>query len=140
VRFVQVWKPVSGVIDFRAAGGPAEVLRALIASWNVAQVCYDPSQLHDMMTELRSDGRVYVSEFAQGAERLTADRLLYDLITQRRLAHDGNADLKQHIENADAKQDAETRKLRIVKREQSLKIDLAVALSMAAKRCLELAI
>lgn len=140
VRHVQAWRPVGGVIDFRAPGGPREVLNALIDSWNVVQVCYDPSQLHDMMTELFASGRVYVAEFNQGAERLVADRLLYDLITQRRIAHPGDAALRQHIDNANAKPDPDTRKIRIVKREPSLKIDLAVALSMAAKRCLDLAV
>lgn len=140
VRHVQCWRPQNGVIDFRAAGGPRDVVNALIDSWGVVQVCYDPSQLHDMMTEMAQTGRVYVAEFNQGAERLTADRLLYDLITQRRLAHGGDALLRQHIDNANAKPDADTRKIRIVKREPSLKIDLVVALSMAAKRCLDLSL
>ena len=50
------------------------------------------------------------------------------------LQHDakyGNAALRRHIDNADRKPDHESRKLRIVKREQALKIDLTVCLSMA---------
>jgi len=141
VRHVQVWKPTAQTpVDIRGAGGPREVLYALIESWNVQQVCFDPSQLLDLMGELARDGRVYVAEFGQGPERLASDRLLYDLIVQRRIAHPGDADLTAHVSNADVKLDTDGRKLRIVKREQSLKIDGAVALSMSAKRCLDLAL
>ena len=141
VRHVQSWRPpAGGVIDYGAAGGPLEVLNALIDSWNVVQVTYDPYQLHAPMTELRKRGRVYVSDFGQQTERLEADAQLRQLIMQRRLAHPGDAMLTAHIANADAKVDAGESRLRIVKREQSLKIDLAVALSMAAHRCLRLSL
>jgi hypothetical protein len=60
--------------------------------------------------------------------------LLWDLITQRRIAHDGNPDLRAHIDHADKKVSSEGRQIRIVKRAQSLKIDLAVMLSMGCAR------
>lgn len=141
VRHVQAWRPrPGGVIDYDAAGGPMEVLRALIASWNVTQVTYDPYQLHAPMTALRNQGRTYVSDFGQQTERLEADADLRRLIMHRRIAHPGDAALTEHIRNADAKIDADERRLRIVKREQSLKIDLAVCLSMAVHRCLRLSL
>jgi hypothetical protein len=140
VRHIQEWKPHNGLIDYDAEGGPVEVLNALIASWDVAQVCYDPYQLHQMMTRYRTAGKVFVSEFNQGTERLEADKQWLDLIVQRRVAHDGNATLRQHIDNADRKPDPESRKLRIVKRMQALKIDLCVCCSMASYRCLNLPI
>lgn len=141
VRHVQAWRPrPGGVIDYDAPGGPMEVLRALIASWNVTQVTYDPYQLHAPMTALRNQGRTYVSDFGQQTERLEADADLRRLIMHRRIAHPGDAALTEHIRNADAKVDADERRLRIVKREQSLKIDLAVCLSMAVHRCLRLSL
>jgi phage terminase large subunit-like protein len=67
------------------------------------------------------------------------DKTLYDLIRDRRVSHDGNADLRQHIANANAKLEKDQdSKLRIVKKTQSRKIDLAVALSMACWECLRL--
>jgi hypothetical protein len=135
VRHVQEWRPVGGKIDYQY---PESTLRALIASWDVVQVCYDPYQLHDMMTRIKNEGVVYVSPFAQGGERLEADRQLYDLIMQRRLAHPGDPALRAHIDHANKKPDPETRRLRLWKRVDSLKIDLAVCLSMAAYRCLNL--
>jgi len=52
-------------------------------------------------------------------------------VINRRVAHDGNAALSEHVKNANIAVDAQSRKLRIVKRESSLKIDLAVCASMA---------
>jgi phage terminase large subunit-like protein len=136
VRHVQEWKPPhGGEIDYASVEG---VLNALIDSWAVVELCYDPYQLAYLAQRLRTQGRVMVTEFNQGGMRLESDKMLLDLITQRRIAHDGNAELRQHVDNADKKIDGESRRLRIVKREQSLKIDLTVALSMAAYRCLML--
>jgi phage terminase large subunit-like protein len=114
-----------------------EEIKALKAEkgWYIAQVAYDPYQLEMMMEEL---GRVMWTEaFNQQSDREKSDKLLYDLITQGRLAHDGNhPDLKQHLQNADRKLTGDDRKMRIVKREETAKVDLAVATSMACYRCL----
>ena len=66
-----------------------------------------------------------------------ADKQLLDLITARKALHDGNKELRAHIDNADRKSDG-TGKLRIVKRSETQKVDLAVALSMAVAECLRL--
>jgi phage terminase large subunit-like protein len=72
--------------------------------------------------------------FPQGQARLESDKGLYYLITTRRLAHDGQqAALTEHLANANRKLDADGR-MRIIKRAYRLKIDLAVALGMAAQR------
>lgn len=145
VRFVQKWEPrggqSGGQIDFEGTEddpGPERVIRALAERHNVLEMAYDPYQLHQMATRIRREGRMMVREFPQKEDRLEADKGLLDLVTQRRIAHDGNTDLRSHIDNADRKTDLETRKLRIVKRTPSLKVDLAVALSMGAYRCLKL--
>jgi len=147
VRFVQEWKPRKGIIDFQGSEddpGPERVLRRLISEYNVVQVCYDPYQLHDMATRLRNEGLGWFEEFPQGPGgekrpgRPIADKQLLDLIIARRIAHDGNAALRAHLDNSDKKPDPETRKVRIVKREQSLKVDLAVCLSMASMEILRL--
>jgi hypothetical protein len=72
--------------------------------------------------------------FPQGQARLESDKGLYDLVTERRFAHDGNAQLREHIDNANVKKSADGRQWRIVKRRQSQKIDLAVAAGMGAAR------
>lgn len=141
VRFVQEWKPVNGVISFQGTEetpGPERVLRRLCQSYNVVCVTYDEYMLADMAQRLTSEGVAWFRVFSQGGDRLEADKGLFDLIIERRIAHDGNADLRRHIDNANRKPDPETRKLRLVKREASLKIDLSVCLSMSCRVALAL--
>jgi phage terminase large subunit-like protein len=143
LRMTREWRPVDGVIRFGDKGDPETprgYVQMLIDRFNVVQLCGDPYQLHQMFGEIRDAGRVYVAEFNQGAERLESDNQLKQLIIERRISHDGDATARRHIENADAKVDADAHKLRIVKREQSMKIDVAVCISMAAKRCLDLSL
>lgn len=133
VRFVRVWVPRGGALDFDDI--ETEII-AFCEQYNVIQITYDSYQLHQMMTGLGK--RWWTDAFSQQGERLEADKALLDGIQQRRVAQDGNADLRQHIDNADRKVDAESRKLRIVKRKDGLKVDLAVCLSQARHRCLSL--
>lgn len=137
VRLVQEWTPPrNGIIDHYGDAenpGPDWVLRNNIApKYSLIEVVYDPHGLYQLTSGLMRDGVVACVEFSQQEPRLEADKFLYDLITSRRIAHDGNPALRRHIDNANRKPDPESRRLRIVKREASAKIDLAVCLSMAA--------
>lgn len=141
VRFVQEWKPGGKTLNFQGTEdnpGPEMIVKRLCKDYNVVCCTYDAYQLSDLASRFSADGIVWMREFPQGADRLEADKQLLDLITQRRLAHDGNIALRQHCDNANRKPDSETRKLRIVKREDSLKVDLLVALSMASAIALKL--
>lgn len=104
-------------------------IRDICSSFNVLALGYDPYQLHQMMTRLEKDRVVKTVEFTQGKDRLIADKQLLDFITTRRIAHDGNSTLRAHLDNADRKI-SQDRNIRIVKRTESMKIDLAVCLSM----------
>lgn len=154
VRRVMLWRPsAGGTIVYSMTDDDVNYLRsttpyaALLSLWhsgaNIVQVCLDPYQLHDMRGRLMQHG-IPVSEFNQAGERLRADKALYDLIRDRRIWHNGDADLTAHIQNANAqtptkKQSDEGQSLlRLVKRRQEDKIDAAVALSMAAYRCMVL--
>lgn len=136
VRYVEKFvPPKKGTLNFAE---PEKRIRWLCDNYNVIALVYDPYQLHDMATRLQNDGVVWVIPFNQGRERLEADKQLLDLITNRRIVHDGNIDLREHIDNANAKPDPESRKIRMVKRYDNKKIDLAVCASMGAYKCLEL--
>lgn len=112
-----------------------------IEGYNVVQVAYDPFQLEGMMQRLRTDAVAWCEPFLQQQDRLKADRGLYDMILTRRIHHDGDERLKQHILNAGAKvQKDEDSTMRLIKIAQNRKIDAAVATSMAAARCLYLVI
>lgn len=130
VRFARIWKPPKGgAIDFAE---PETAIRdEFTKQYNVVQICYDAYQLHDMATRLRHDSVAWMYEFKQGEPRLEADKQLHDTIRDRRITHSGNADLTQHVTNANAEVNKEDRRLRIVKRAEHLKVDACVALSMA---------
>lgn len=123
--------PAEGKMDYALTLKPA--LEAMFRRYSVVCVAYDMHQLHDFMTQL---GKVYSGipfyAFGQGAERLKADTELLYRIQQRRLRHTGNPTLRQHLQNADAKEELGGEAIRIVKRKAGKKIDGAVALSMAA--------
>lgn len=134
VRYVEKWQSTRGEkLDFREAEA---TLRRLAEEYNVIIFEYDPYQLHDLCFRLAEENIGYFKEFNQGAPRLVADKQLYDMIKARRVLHSGDSDLTAHIQNANAKSDGES-KLRLVKRAEHLKIDLAVALSMAVAGAME---
>lgn len=136
VRYVRGYVPQRGSpLDFDAIEAD---IRALVARYAVQQIAYDPFLLGQTIRRLTDPQSRPIATpcepFPQGAQRLESDKGLFDLITQRRIAHDGNEELRAHVANANRKVDAESRKLRIVKRKYALKIDLAVALAMGAQR------
>lgn len=142
VTYAQRWKPVQGhkvnFVGTEEKPGPELVLRRLIREYNVIEVAYDPYQLHDMATRLKGEGLAWFREFPQTGDRLTADSQLRALIRERRIWHRGEPELREHVGNANAKVDNEDRRLRIVKRMEKLKIDLAVAMSMGCHEVLRL--
>jgi phage terminase large subunit-like protein len=135
VRYAQKWNaPKNGKINY----APIEQeIRRLADQNNVIEWAYDPYQLHSMCSRLATDGVGWFREFKQGEPRIVADKQLQDLIRDRRIVHGGEADLTQHIKNANAKQEGE-RRIRLVKRTNSLKIDLAVCLSMSVAECMRM--
>lgn len=139
VLYAKRWiPPLNGKINFTGTpdnpGPELEMLR-LIEEYNVVEVAYDETQLYEMASRHYREGVAWFKKFNQGAgkdSRIVADSALRDKIRDRRIWHDGNMDLREHLQNSDAKVDPEDRKIRIVKRTQRLKIDLAICLSMAA--------
>lgn len=142
LEFCKKWQPKPGhKIDFQGTEenpGPERILRWLINNYNVVQVNYDPFQLHDLSTRLMKEGLAWFKPFNQGNDRLVADSQIRDLIRDRRIWHRGEKDMREHIQNADAKLDVQDTKVRIVKRAEKLKVDLLVCLSMASYETLRL--
>ncbi len=143
VRYVRKWTPPPGrkieysnVDNVDDVAYPEGELRRLAKEYNVICFGFDEYQLHHLCTSLSNANVGYFKPFSQGADRLEADKQLYDVIRDRRIVHDGNPDLSEHIANANAKTEGD--KLRIVKRSENLKIDLAVCASMATELAFEL--
>ncbi len=144
-RLARKWEPgASGKIDFdgtEAVPGPGLTLQWLKDNFNIVQVCYDPYQLEYFAKIYRGKLGLWFEAFDQGARRLKSDQQLHTLIMHKRLSHDGgtSSDLRTHIQNCNAKtQKDEDGQLRLVKKSENKKIDLAVALSMASAEVLRL--
>ena len=139
-RYARIWTPPPhGKIDYEADDGPEAYIKWLCRDFNVVIVAYDEYQLHEMVTRLSNKNIAYFEKFSQDAPRAIADKQLYDMIRDRRVWHDGTLDdLTTHIRNANGKIEGKNKEvMRIVKRSENLKIDLAVCLSMAANKGLE---
>lgn len=142
-RFIRKWQPKPGTkLEYSNPHDPNDreypegEIRHLKKTYDVVQFTYDPYQLHHFCTQLMQKSVGWFKSFDQGARRLLSDKGLYDLVRDRRIINDGNPDMREHLMNADAKKENE--KLRIVKRSDLLKVDLAVTLSMASFECLRL--
>lgn len=123
--------PPGGIVDFAAP--EAELKRIKAQYRHISCICYDPYQLTFMAQKLQRNDENYIAHFEpinQGAERLVADKYFRDAIITRRIVHDGNEVLREHVLNANMKSTGEGDKLRLVKRNPHQLIDLAVCVSM----------
>ncbi len=132
VRYCGIWNPPpGGYLDFAPI---EEELVRLCKTYAMIEVTFDRHQLHDMAMRLSKKGIANFREFSQTKDRLIADKQLQTLIMERRISHDGNPLLREHIDNAYVKKTED--KLRIVKQSPSLKVDSVVSLAMASHRIL----
>jgi phage terminase large subunit-like protein len=144
VRYVHLWHaPPNGKIKFSSKDPsettPESELKRLSKLYSVQCYVYDPFQLEHFVSQLKDDGYGEFVEFKQGEDRLIADKGLYDMILNREIRHDGNAELREHVLNANAALEGkEEGRLRLVKRNERSKIDAAVAMSMGAHTAREL--
>lgn len=66
--------------------------------------CYDPWGFGESASELESEGLAMLEVPQTDARLVPATRLLFDLIIGKRLVHDGNPTLREHMANVLAKQ------------------------------------
>lgn len=156
VRYARAWQAkAGGEINFRGSEsnpGPERELLRLCGyklgpnggivrnggGYNVKCIACDPLGLDDMIQRFRQKRVSYMKEIGQNVQRVKADTNLLRMIQERRITHDGDRLLRDHLRNADRKVDDFGHKLRIVKREKKLRIDLSIALSQAAHVCTKL--
>lgn len=135
VRYARAWYPKEHQkMDYMGEDSPDSEIRKLVDRFNISEISYDEFQLHKMMTDYKNEMLAHVYAFPQGKDRLISDKALQDSIRDRQVHHSGEPELKRHIQNADASTEGEKDKLRLIKRSDSGKIDLAVCLSMARAR------
>lgn len=103
-------------------------LDQMYADYNIVVTVYDRYALDDMAQGYATSR--YWEPFDQGAARLVADAGFRQRIIERGLCRIDHTALRDAVTGAGTKLDKDERKLRIVKRVASKKIDLAVASSM----------
>ena len=124
--------PAGGEVNFSVV--QAEIER-LCRMYSVVEFTYDPYQMVQMAQDLRFKNIVATEKYSQGVDRLTGDTAFRSLIKGGRIVHDGDKVLRSHVLNANAKLTGdEENRMRMVKRNDKQKIDMAVALSMACHR------
>jgi len=130
----RIWQPSAAEpldIDFTIGG----FIREIYKNFRLREVRYDPYQMHDLSTRLRSDG-IPMVEFPQSVPNLTAaGQNLYELIKARNLILYPSPELRTQVGHAIALQTS--RGWRIAKEKSSHKIDAIVALAMAALGAVE---
>ena len=130
IAFHRIWYPPSeGRMDLDVVD---EYIMEMSRQLNIAAIVYDPTQLHQVMTNLEKKGMTVI-EMPQTASNMTAcTQNLYDLVMNGKLEAYENDVLRDHIRFAAV--EVKGRGQRLVKPSQSStkKIDGAVALSMSA--------
>jgi phage terminase large subunit-like protein len=115
-------------LDFEAT--VEDAVLDLHRRFDVRSVRYDPYQMHAVAQRLRREG-VQMEEFPQSVPNLTeASQNLYELIQGRNLVSYPNEAIRLAVSRAIAVET--TRGWRISKDKQSHKIDVVVAMAMAA--------
>ena len=115
----------------------AEV-RRLARTYTLRGVGFDPWQFRRSAELLAADGIRMIEVPQIERHMVPASQLLYDLVEQRKLVHDGDRILRQHVLAAEAKQTSRGT-WRLVKPlqshgrrvDESQKVDAAIALAMA---------
>jgi hypothetical protein len=135
IMFPEDEGPAFGVADIRArlAG------RYRAHDRGIREIGYDPWSFRES-AEILADQGLPMVEFPQNAARMApASEQLYELVTDRRLIHDGNPDLRAQVLAA-VIAPTERGGWKISKRKSLERIDAAVALAIMADRAVTLLI
>lgn len=124
--------PKSGQLDLRLVG---DTIRTIGSRYRVAEILYDPNQMQAIAQELARD-HFPMTEFPQTQQNLTlASENLFQLIQQRNIVLYPDAGMRLAASRAIATE--MPRGWRFDKAKQSHKVDVIVALSMAAHAAIE---
>ena len=151
VRGVRIFNPkyLGGIIDQELVVRP--VIEQWAKQWNVVCWVYDPKEMAKLAQDLVREGVGWFKVFGQQNPRAVSDKELHDMIVARQVVWNPNTTvgdvgykgdqreqdtLYRHITRAGA--DTSGGAYRIEKLSNSVKIDGAVALSMAAHMALKL--
>jgi phage terminase large subunit-like protein len=120
------WKVPRGVVK--------DTIRQACRDYRVREIAWDEYLWLDAAEDLEDEG-LPVVVFPQTLGRMgPATQRFYEMVTTRKISHDGDPRLTRHLENAQLKTDSRGSRLMKDARESPRKIDLAVAGVMAVDR------
>ncbi len=107
------------------------LLRDLASTYDVRRIAFDPFQMVPVAQRLDGEG-LPVEMFPQSHVRMVpASNLLYDLIMEGRLVHDGDLEVSEQVLSAGIREVPQG--WRLDKRVRSRSIDAAIALAMMSQ-------
>lgn len=137
VRVLGLWEKPSDDVDgsWRVPRGEVkDVIRQACRDYLVREIAWDEFLWLDAAEELEDEG-LPVVVFPQTLQRMgPATQRFYEMVTNRKLEHDGDQRLTRHLGNAQLKTDSRGSRLAKDARNSPRKIDLAVAMVMAVDR------
>lgn len=111
-----------------------EAIRRACREFHVAEIAADDWFWQDALEELESEGLPVVG-FPQNLSRMgPATQRFYEMVTTRKLRHDGDPRLARHLDNAQLRTESRGSRLQKDAKNSRRHIDLAVAAVMAVDR------
>lgn len=135
-KVLGLWeKPKDSDDEWRVPRGEVkDVIRQACREYNVREIAWDEFLWLDAAEELEEEG-LPVVVFPQTLTRMgPATQRFYEMVTTRKIGHDGDPRLARHLDNAQLKTDTRGSRLMKDAKNSPRKIDLAVALVMAVDR------
>lgn len=135
IQVLGLWERPRDAEDWRVPRGQVkDVIRQACRDYDVWEIAWDEFLWIDAAEELTDEG-LPVVVFPQNMSRMApATQRFYELVTSKRLTHDGDPRLARHIGNAQVKTDSRGSRLSKDSKGSPRKIDLAIAAVMAADR------
>lgn len=135
VKVLGLWERPPDASEWRVPRGEVkDAIRQACRDYNVREVAADEWIWNDSLEELADEGLPIV-RFPQNLTRMApATQRFYELVTTRKIYHDGDPRLSRHLDNATIKVDTRGSRLSKDAKNSPRKIDLAVAAVMAVER------
>lgn len=135
IQVLGLWERPTDNEDWRVPRGEVkQAIRQACKDYDVWEIAWDEFLWIDAAEELEDEG-LPVVVFPQTLTRMgPATQRFYELVTAKRISHNGDPRLARHLSNAVIKTDTRGSRLSKDAKSSPRKIDLAIAAVMAADR------
>ena len=135
IKVLGLWEKPRDAEEWKVPRGEVkDVIRQACRDMSVREIAWDEFLWLDSAEELEDEGLPVVT-FPQTLQRMgPATQRFYEMVTTRKISHDGDPRLARHLANAQLKTDTRGARLAKDMKSSPRKIDLAVAAVMAVDR------